>query len=104
METSGWFKDANRFWGALGASHDFGFMRLALNGRWQSTRYRERQVGFIDARPVRQTYRTLKLEARKPLPWNTSLRVAVEWLQFDSRVAGETFSERRVESTLEWTY
>jgi hypothetical protein len=103
-ETHGDYKDLLRHWGSLSVRHDFGMVELQATTRWQQIRYRERQVGFIDDRRQRQDYRSLKLEAHAPLPWNTALRLAVEWSRFNSRIDAENFSERRVEAAVEWAY
>jgi hypothetical protein len=93
-----------RLWASFSGSLDLDWIRLRALGTWQNTRYHDRQVGFVDTRQVRETYRTLELEAEKSLPWNLSLKAGVQWNELRSPVAEDAFSERRVQALLDWTY
>lgn len=93
-----------RYSASVSANLDLDSVKLRASGSWLNTRYRERQVDFLDSRPVRQIYRTLELEAEKPLPWNLSLKAGVQWSEFRSRISADAFSERRVQALLDWTF
>lgn len=93
-----------RLWASASASLDLKPAHISLRGDWQNTRYKDRQVSSVDSRLVRQRYRTLELELERKLGRNLSLRAAVQWNEFTSRIADDSFSERRVQALLDWTY
>lgn len=103
-EREGNYESALRLFSSVSLSWKPGWIDLRADGRWQNIRYRDRHSDFADTRPLRQTYRSLRLEAKRDLIWNTSLKVAVEWSDFESSSPSETFSERRAEVLLEWNY
>ena len=103
-DREGDYHDSIRWWATLQLRWDLAFIRLQIQGSRQNTRYQERQVAFLDQRPNHQTYTSFKIEAKKPLPWNTALRIRAEWNDFDSRKPEDEFSERRFEALLEWSY
>jgi hypothetical protein len=93
-----------RFWASFNGTLDLKFAKVGINGIWQDTRYDDRQVSSTDTRPVHQIYRTLQLEVEKDLRWNFSFIASVQWIEFSSRVSDDSFSERRVQALLDWTY
>lgn len=103
-ERNGFYESNAHYWAGLAARLDLEILKFRLTGRLQHTRYRDRQVAFLDDRPLHQTYKILKLEVKKPLPWNLDLMMRVEWTDFDSRRTNEVFSEKRAEVLLGWTY
>ena len=103
-DVAGEFDDATRYWGSLISDLELPWIDFRLIGRLQKIRYDTRQVDFFDPRPHQQIFRSLRFEVEKSLPWNLSLRVAVEWEDFNSRISDEQFSERRVETLLNWSY
>jgi hypothetical protein len=103
-EPDGAYESALRLFSSISLSWKSEWIDLRADGRWQNIRYQDRHSDFADTRPLRQTYRSLRLEAKRELIWNTSLKIAVEWSDFSSRAPSEDFSERRAEALLEWSY
>jgi len=104
MDAYGEYDDAVRLWGSLGTRFNLFQVDMNITGRWQTTRYSYRQVDFFDTRPQEQIYSSLKIEAQRSLPMGLSLRLGVEWSDFNSRISSEQFSERRVEALINWSY
>jgi hypothetical protein len=103
-DREGDYESSLRLFSSLNLTWKPEWVTLRIDGRWQNLRYRDRHSDFADTRPLRQTYRSLRLEAERNLIWNTSLRIGVEWSDFNSTDASESFSERRIEALLEWSY
>ncbi|HKJ91434.1 MAG TPA: hypothetical protein VJ960_09905 [Oceanipulchritudo sp.] len=97
-------EDVTRLDASLRSSLKTAFADFRATGRWQGTRYDERQVDFIDKRTLRRTYRALDLEVERDLPLGFSLTARAEWSEFQSRSETETFSEERLEVLLGWAY
>ncbi|NDV62040.1 hypothetical protein G0Q06_06240 [Puniceicoccales bacterium CK1056] len=93
-----------RFWASANASLDLKATKFRVSGAWQKTRYTDRQVSSIDDRLVRQRYRTLRFDLERDLMWNLSFKASVQWNEFVSRVSDDSFSERRIQALLDWTY
>ncbi|MFO7724975.1 MAG: hypothetical protein R6V45_05440 [Oceanipulchritudo sp.] len=97
-------EDLTRLDASLRCALKTALVDVRATGRWQNTRYDERQVGFIDLRTLRRTYRSLDLEVERDLPMGFSLVARAEWSEFESRSEQETFSEERLEVLLGWAY
>lgn len=97
-------EDVTRLDASLRCSLKTSFADFRATGRWQGTRYDERQVGFIDKRTLHRTYRALDLEVERDLPLGFSLTARAEWSEFQSRSETESFSEERLEVLLGWAY
>lgn len=104
FENEGNFKELNRFWASLNGSWKWRSSRFALSGKWQRTRYTERESGFLDDRPLKYAYRHLKMEWVQKLPWNLSVEANLQWSSLKSRAETDSFSEKRMEILLGWTY
>lgn len=103
-DDAGQYQDLQRYWSSLSASYEWRETDFSVSGRWQNTRYDDRQAAILDPRPLRHTYRNLKVEISRGFPWNTSLKARVQWTDFHSRNNADDFSERRIEILLGWTY
>lgn len=103
-EREGRYESALRLFSSLSLSWKSDWIDLRMDGRWQNVRYADRHSDFADTRPLHQTYRSLRIEAKRDLVWNTSLEIGVEWSDFGSRSSSEVFSERRAEVLIEWSY
>jgi hypothetical protein len=100
----GSYEDAVRWTASLGSTWKGAFADARLSVLWQNIRYDQRQTGFPDERPLRQIYRSLRLEVEKTLPGGFSAAIRANWSDFASRDPDEVFTEKRIEAVLGWAY
>lgn len=91
-------------WASFNTRMAWKWGQVRLNARWMEIRYDDRQSGYFEQTPLLQTHRALKVELRKPLPWDLTLTLRGEWIHFDSRSSDESYHERRAEALLSWSY
>lgn len=97
-------EDVLRWLGLLEARWRASWADISLTGLWQNNRFSQRQVSFVETRPLHQIYRSLQVDLEKDLWRGLSLGLHGEWTDFTSRDGMENFTERRVELRLDWSY
>ncbi len=103
-ENEGSYEAMRQSWiqGRMTITNSWG--RFQFTGRWGEYRYDERQVSFFDPRLHLQTNQTLTIEYSRPLPWSFRFVARQQWSALKSRIYEDTYSERRSEVLLQWTY
>jgi hypothetical protein len=103
-DRDGEYESLRQAWASASVRTAFKWGHLRLVGRWSEFRYDDRQVSFTDPTPQLQIQRALRVELKKRLPWDLALYLRAGWTEFTSRDADESYSERRTEGLLEWSY
>ncbi len=98
------YNSLRRAWAGIGPRAAFSWGHIRLTGRWLENRYTDRRVSLRDPHPLLQTHRHLRAEVLCKLPDNLVLKLQAQWGRLASRLATESYSERRAEAALEWRY
>ena len=98
------YHSLSRIWAGLGTGLDLDSTKLNLRATWQGTSYEDREVSSRDERHVKQRHRTLEFEVEQQLTRTLSITGSLEWSEFTSHVQRDSFSERRIQALIDWTY
>ena len=103
-EDDGQYEAMRQSWirGRVAISNYLG--RFQCSGTWGEYRYDGRVVSSTDDTLNLQTNRSLTVEYKRSLPWNTRLILRNQWNSLSSRIYQDSYSERRSEILLEWIY
>lgn len=103
-ENEGSYEAMRQSWihGRLTISNSWG--RFKFSARWGEYRYDERQVSLFNPQLHLQTNQSLLIEYSRQLPWNLRLVARNQWSALKSRITEDTYSERRTEILLQWSY
>lgn len=103
-ENEGAYEALRQSWiqGRMTISNAWG--RFKFSARWGEYRYDDRQVSLFDTRLHLQTNQSLSIEYSRQLPWNLTFIARNHWSALKSRIYEDTYSERRSEVLLQWSY